>query len=197
MTYSGLEVLNLTQHRPGPIEETIARTRVTLRPVGGVAAVIPRTVTAAGATTYHFEGLNRTQVAELRAFVDLHCGALKPFWVPSYEADLTLAADAASGATSLSVVDNGYAANLWPGTGARRHLALYRPDLALVLTKVSAASGGTLTVTPGLSAARPATSTVSFLRLVRMVDVLEIEWRSCHVAAAELAVVELPAEAPL
>lgn len=203
--YQGYDVLDQRVHdRQGKLEEQSRRRFVLLDNVTGKRQAYIPTAAPAPLRTFLWTCASRAEVAQLRAFLDARKGRAVPFWLPSYQQDLVLAADAANAATSLTVQRIAYALQMFPSTGARRHLALYpHGGGTLTLRKVSDATDGDPTESLALSSALPqaypaATTIVSFLKLCRLEDDdVEIRWLGENVARASLRFRELPNEAPV
>lgn len=138
---------------------------------------------------------SRAEIASLLTWFHGVRGALAPFWWPTWQTDLILAAPIA-GAT-LTIVFTGYSARLFPFE-ARRHLAFIPLAGAIIHRRVLAAvdnEDGTETLT--LNAAVVGDfSFVSFLLYVRGSDALELAWGSDETAEARLTLTELPREVP-
>jgi hypothetical protein len=155
--------------------------------------------------TYHWTCQSLADIAELKAFLDARLGRLVPFWLPSLEHDLTLAVDRDAAHTFLDVVTIGYAANLFPDTGARRHLSIRKvSDGTAIYRKVTSASNNlngseSLHLDTSLGqAVTVAQWQVGFLRLCRLEDdVNAINYEARSYATCRLRVRELPHEAPL
>ena len=205
-TYLGLDVLDLTRHnRQGTLAETLRRKFRLLDPSTGKRVSDSQGKAPAPARPFLWTCLSRPEITAMLAFLDARKGRCVPFWLPSYQQDLTLAADAASGAISLTVRWINYTVQMFPQGGGRRHLALYDPNSSPVYRKVTAATdpGGRVTESLGLDATLPrafpaATTVVSFLKLCRLEeDRNRTNWLSRNVAEAEIMVRELPQEAPV
>ncbi len=201
-TYQGFDVLELepsaTSERSTDYTRSVFRhdsrtgkLRVTDR--SGVAVARP------GGFVWLMEG--RAEIQSYRDFIAARKGALVPFWVPSWQHDLLMAADLMAGNVSLLVSKIGYAKFMFP-TVARRHIAFLLADGTKFYRKVTAAVEGTdtetLTFDSSIGVLVPAASTmVSFLTLCRLaVDDPELTWHTRDVAEAILDFVELPQEVP-
>lgn len=204
-TWQSIEVLDLVEHnRSEPLEEVVRRRFSLLDTRTGHRRAIVPTRAPDPARAFHWTSFTRAQVASMRAFVDARRGMAVPFWLPSWQADLSLAADVGSGAVILTVRRMLYARLLFPGTAGRRHLAFHRRGQALLFAKVTAAtdpgSGATetLTVTPAIGAnLAAAATTIMFLKLCRLEDdEAEITWLNSRMADTILRVREVPTEAP-
>lgn len=204
-TYQGFDVLTAAGHnRRGRLVDSIARAVEVLDPGTGLRAGDTRAAAPNPVRPFLWTCFTQVQITALRDFVDARKGRAVPFWVLSHNQDLQLAADASSGATTLTVHWVGYTQRLFTLGGSRRHLALYAPGSAPIYRKVTAASDPgtglteTLTLDSPLAAALPAATTVlSFLRLCRLEDdAVTTRWITNDKAEAELRFRELPQEAP-
>jgi len=205
-TYLGLDVLDLTRHnREGTLAEIVRRKFVLLDPQTGQRVSDAQAAAPAPTRPFLWTCFSRPEITAMQAFLDARKGRCVPFWLPSYQQDLTLDQDAANGATSLTVKWVGYTGQMFPAGGGRRHLALYDPISAPVYRKVTAATdpGGRVTESLGLDSGTPrafpaATTVVSFLKLCRLEeDKTRTNWLSRGVAEAAITVRELPQEAPV
>ncbi len=142
----------------------------------------------------------RSEIQQFRDFVDLRMGALVPFWVPTWRADLVLDADAPSNASAISVKACGYSSRMFSST-ARRYLAIRTPAGGWIYRKATSASAVASSESIGLDSqvgtALPAGTAVSFLVLCRLADdAAEIDWKTAGVATAKTKFLELPREVP-
>lgn len=200
--YQGFDVLELEPSATGERstdyacstfrhDSRVGKLRVADR--SGVAVARP------GGFVWLMEG--RAEIQAYRDFIAARKGALVPFWVPSWQHDLVMAADLTAGNVSLLVSKIGYTKFMFP-TAARRHLAFILADGTKYYRTVTAAAEGTdtetLTLASAIGVLVPAASTmVSFLTLCRLaVDDPELTWHTRDVAEAVLDFVELPQEAP-
>lgn len=203
-TYLGLDVLDQVVHdRAGTVDETLRRKFALLDTGTGAREADTQALAPSPVRPFLWTCLSRADVAVLRAFLDARAGRCVPFWVPSYQQDLTLAADLPSAGSSATVRWVGYALHMFPPGGGRRHVALYEPGTSLTFRKVTAATdpGDGLTESLALSSPAPrlfpaASTIVSFLKLCRLEeDDVRIEWAGRGYAQAALRLRELPLEA--
>jgi len=154
---------------------------------------------------YAWTGLGLADVAALKAFVDARKGRAVPFWLPSLEHDLTLNGDHNSAHLFIDIVTIGYTENVYPYSGARRHL-FFRPLLGgtAFYRKVTSAVNNlngteTLYVDAALGVSVPVASwMVGFLRFCRLEeDEVEITWQARSYQTARIRIRELPFESPL
>lgn len=203
-TWLGYDVLELEPNRPGPIVDGISRDREVLDSQTGERWVDVLEAAAPHDKPFVWPCHGRAEALAQRAWLDTRKGLVVPVWVPTWESDLTLAGDALSGATELSIVRIQYAGLLWAASYARRHMAVYAtgaaPSYHYVTAAVDPGSGETetLTITPGLATACPAATTrISFLRFCRLAEqFVERTWSGGSYCQSEIPLVEIPKEAP-
>lgn len=143
----------------------------------------------------------RTEIDAMRAFIAARQGRLIPFWTPTYCAELVLAADALSAASSIVIATTGYGRYMFALT-ARKYIAITKPGGAFLIRKVAAVIDNgngteTLTLTSGLGEDVGRSTLVSFLALCRLdSDDPEIQWDGTDHAEANLVYREVPKEVP-
>lgn len=203
MTFRGFTVLDTRPDRPGAADEMFARSLVVSDPGTGKVHVDQRAAAPANEREVVFVLRGAGEIAAFMAFLDARLGVVMPFWLPTMQRDLMLSEDLKTGETDLHVQWVGYAADLYPQSRARHHLALYEPHLTMDLLHVIDATdtgGGTEELTLSAVAGRdyPATTTlVSFLRLVRLDEPhATLTWLSRDVVEASIKIRELPMEVP-
>ena len=154
--------------------------------------------------TLRFQLDGRADVADLLGFFDSRFGRLKPFWLPSWDTDLTLAeaVEAASGQLSIHSPElTGYHARVYPQGASRRHLQLDAWGFATVRAQVTGivshgAGVATLALNDPLAEAFPDWARVCFLRHCRFdTDEARLEFKGDY-AQCELPILELPNECP-
>lgn len=204
-SYLGFDVLDLVEHnRREPLEERVHRSFALLETATGLRRADEHSRSASPLRLFLWTVFNRTEAKAARDFLDGRKGRAVPFWLPSYQKDLTLAQDAAAAATILTIEHVRYTQLLFGTTGARRHFALYRPGSGMVFHKVTAATDPgdglteTLSITPALASTFPkGTTLLSFLKLCRLEeDEVELTWLSRDHADVVIHCRELPNEAP-
>ena len=149
---------------------------------------------------------SRDEITACRAWLALRRGRLTPFWLPSGQHDLVLAADVAPGSVTMVIQASGYTRYQFPAA-ARRYLCVTLLDGSgtRYYRRVTAAVAGVGTETLTLDAAfGPTTvipagrSRISFLHLVRLAsDAPELQWHTRDTAEIALECVELPGEVAL
>jgi hypothetical protein len=201
-TYGGVEVLPRLPRAPDLGSDVLERELEGLDPITGEKSVqLPSPVPVEG-RSLSWICESRAELVELLAFLQDRAGRLKPFWIPSWRQDLTLAVAASSGSSTLRIKSTGYASHVYPAGGYRRNLALRAPGGALQYRKATSAidqGDGTETVTldSPLSAALPLGSLLMFLELVRLdTDEPRVEFHHAGLMRATLPLLELPLEVP-
>ncbi len=204
MTYLGLDVLDQSPHnRRGLVGDDIRREFELLDTGTGTRSSDARGIAPTPVRPFQWTCFSRSAVTALRAFVHARRGRAVPFWVPTYQQDLTLATDLVSGGSTATMRWVGYAQHLFANTG-RRHLAFIQPGGTMLLRKVTATTDPATFVTEDLaldspvSPTQPAASTiVSFLRLCRLEsDEVVLDWRSRGIVEVTLQIHDLGVEAP-
>lgn len=202
------EDLHMHPNRAGTIDEAITRRFSLLDNQTGVRASEIMAVAPNADRPYTWTCLSRAESRILYDFIHSRKGRAIPIWIPSYQHDLTLAANVSIGAGSISVPQTlGYPANFLNGsTNARRHLHLRnRIDTfssarfyTRVGTSTPSGSNDVLTISPSANRTYNIADTmVSFLKLCRLAsDEVEIVWKSREVCEAVIRVVETPNDTP-
>lgn len=205
-TYLGYDVLDAVDfNRRGAIEERVQRLFVSLDTETGRRTSDEHSPAPAPTRPFTWTAFGRAEIVELFAFLDARKGRAIPFWVPSYQRDLQLAEDLAQNDTNVNLVWVRYAQQMFPGSGGRRHVALWEPRVSMSFHKIVDADDPgdglteSITITPVAPRLFPAATTlVSFLKLCRLEeDLTAISWPSASVAEAVLQAREIPNEAPL
>lgn len=204
-TYLGYDVLDLVEHNRRESFEERVRWRFTLLDTAtGKRTADAHDRASSPVRPFLWTAFSRTEAKAIRDFLDARRGRAVPFWLPSYQKDLTLAVDGVATGIILTVDHVRYAQLLFGDVGARRHVALHLPGGAFAFHKVTAATDPgnglteTLTVSPALAVAYPkATTLVCFLKFCRLdEDEVELTWLSRDHADAVIHCRELPNEAP-
>lgn len=207
MTYLGYTVLLLNPNRKENLEETVTRKLAILDTVSGIRKSDEHAAGPNPVRPFIWTAIGRPAVAELFAFLDERKGARVPFWFPSWQWDLALYSDLAATDGTAEINWVRYTQQMFPNTGARRHLAFYPlgvggETVPIDIYKVTDANDPadfqteTLTISPAASKLYPAATTViSFLKLVRLEeDGITIKGGFDR-AEATIQVRELPEEA--
>lgn len=206
MTYLGYDVLELNYNRVGGIEERLSRKFVLLDPKTGKRVADEQSPSPAAARPFTWTAFGRAEIAAMRQFLEARKGRAVPFWLPSFQWDLSLTEDLPETSAIATVQYVRYVQQMWGTTGARRHIALWTiGEGGMDYYRISNASDPANYVTESLTLDPVAvrdylleTTVISFLKLCRMdSDRVTIEYPSGRVAEATMPVRELPMEAPL
>lgn len=204
MTYLGLDVLDQVAHnRRGVYQDDGQRQFELLDSGTGTRSSDARGTAPTPVRPFLWSCFDRAAVAQLRAFVHARRGRAVPFWVPTYQQDLTLATDLASGGSTATIRWVGYTKHLYANTG-RRHLAFIQPGGTMLLRKVTGATDPATYITEDLALSSSVSPTqtaartiISFLRLCRLeADEVVLDWRGRGICEATLLIHDLGMEAP-
>lgn len=203
-TWHGFDVLTIEPNRSGPLDDELERRFALLDPQVGIRQPDERTPAPAPVRAFRWTAFSRQEVAVMRAFLDARKGRRVPFWLPSWQQDLRLAANVLAAQTVISAVWIGYTAQMFGTTEGRRHLASFAVNRDASYHHVTDANDPqdlvteSLTIAPGAGVDWAASTTIlSFLRFSRLEDdEVEITWHGPHTAEAILRVREIPHEAP-
>lgn len=202
--YLGAEILTIAPNRQGPTPQGQKLDPIVHDPVTRPPTVqTPNTQPSAGRSV-EFLTMDLGRVADLRTFLAARKGRQKPFWLPSWQKDLVIAAAAGAGVGTLVIRECGYATRIWPAGAARRHVLLRSPAGVIVPRRVSLAvsnGDGTETLTligpAGETTHGVAIDTTWLAMLMRFMrlddDNVAFEWDG-PVARLEIPVRELTAE---
>ena len=143
--------------------------------------------------THRWLLVGRAAIAAFRAWLAARAGKLKPFWLPSFQADLEVVAPVGGTDAFLTVANRGYAEGPGPVVG-RRDLLITTTGGARFLRRIGAASVldaarelVTIDRALGTTLQPEAFQRISFLRLVRLdTDHVEIAHLTDEVAEAVL-----------
>lgn len=200
--YLGLDVLTST---PGDADstETLSRRVAVVAADAGREVWDSQDATGALEREVLYRLIDRAAQAALRRFFAARAGALRPFWVPTWDADLATVGATGAGANLLVVEDGGYLEALAAAGVSREHLAIRLPSGAwdyLQVGEAEAAVGDLATLelwTPGPSEALPSGHRVSVLRHCRLgSDALELTHFDREYAEARLTFRELAVDCP-
>ncbi len=206
MSYLGYDVLELNYNRVGAFEERLRRKFVLLSSNTGRRIADEQAPAPAPSRPFTWTAIGRDEISAMRTFLDARRGRAVPFWLPSFQWDLALAADVAQNQSGATIRWVRYKQQMWGTTGARRHLALWSlGDGTMDFCRITGATDPanyqteTLTLDPVAQREYSSAKTVlSFLKFCRLdEDRVEVSYPSVNVAAATIRVRELPLEAPL
>jgi hypothetical protein len=201
--FKGFDVLEVAPNWDQGLSRTYARSTVVMDPETG-----PITVDDKGGTPIVSHDLpwwfdSHSKITALRAFILARYGMLKPFWNPTWDADLVLAEAATSGSSVINIQSMDYTRFFFPDP-ARRYLALLSRAGAAnrYVTVTGAIDNGdgteSLTLSAALTSDIPVDTTmISFLAFCRLSsDDTEIDWGNTEFAECPLGIQELPRELP-
>jgi hypothetical protein len=202
--YRGLDVLDLEPNAAHANDTAFRRSLQRLDPGPGALIVIDRSgVATLEAKSVPFMLRNRGEIDDFRTFLRNRKGRLNPFWFPTWQADLVLAAQADMGAVAISIANTGYTRFQFPSV-ARRDLAIILDGSHILYHRVVTAtevSGGTETL--GLEHAlesliNPGAVLISLLPCSRLAvdETPEFKWQTTNVVEATLQIQSLPGDTP-
>ncbi len=206
MIYLGYDVLELNYNRVGAFEERLKRKFVLLSSKTGRRIADEQAPAPATMRPFTWTAIGRDEIAVMCAFLDARKGRAVPFWLPSFQWDLALAADVAPNQSGATIRWVRYKQQMWGTTAARRHLALWSlgdgtMDFCRITDATDPANYETETLTLDPVSPREYTrarTVLSFLKFCRLDDDrVEVSYPSLQVAEATIRVRELPLEAPL
>ena len=206
MTYLGYDVLEFNYNRVGGIEERLHRKFVLLDPKTGKRVTDEQSPAPAGMRPVTRTAHGRAEITAMREFLDARAGRAVPFWLPSFQWDLSLTEDILEGQAIATVRWVRYTQQMWGTTGARRHVALWTlGNGAMDYYSIGDADDPadyeteSLTLDPAaVRAYSKDTTVVSFLKLCRLEDDrVEISYPTGRAAETTIRVRELPLEAPV
>lgn len=205
MTYRGSPVFPVEPNGREAPGERLSRAVTRLGALPGQYAFHDPVGVTSRARSVTWTMLDADAIDTARAFLTACRGRKNPFWLPTWLQDYRLAADAATGAGTLSIVDAGYTSRMYPLTH-RRDLALITAGGAspvVSCVRVGSASDvgatETLTLTGGTvpvdcPAAHTMLSHLLFVRLAE--DRQTVRYLTPTLAEWTFGVVELPSEVP-
>lgn len=197
-SYLGFDVLLAPPNTRDDVQETFRRSIAQNDPGLGLVDRWTRDTAPQLDRSYLWTCTTRSEIAQLKAWLDARCGQAIPFWIPTGRRDLLLAAPIGADATTFVVLNTGYTQFAFPHK-ARRHVAFLTADP--LLRAITSASDLGATEQLGLSSALgvlvPASALVSNLVLCRLAtDAPTITYHSDSKAECTLAYVEIPEETP-
>jgi hypothetical protein len=195
--YLGVDVLATEPNRAGELTGSFDRRAGVFDGKTGAVSLIDLTgMPIIGRRNCSFIYETRAEIAAFRTFRRLRKGKQKPFWFPTFNHDLPLNADQASGST-LVIYRVGYKDRMFSNP-ARRFLCIAINGTQYfreVLSVIEDATTETLTLDSAIPVAIPQTSVISFLVLSRLaVDDPPLTWKTLSVAEAILDIIEIPRE---
>ncbi len=141
-----------------------------------------------------------SEIARFREFIQRRYGRTVSFWMPSFRADLRLAADVTSpGAVSIDVIDGGYLA-FSAGNNQRKNISIELKNGTVMRRRINSAAYSSPNVTSlGLDAATGHAFTrddifrISFLSRYRFgSDEVKLVWYNPSVVTSDITIVTVP-----
>lgn len=203
MYYKGYEVLTETADRGAATSARHARGLSVIASTVGRRLVLDRWGVPSVVRSFSWVAFGRPEVAALRAFIARRKGRVAPCWLPTGQADLTLAQSASAGADRLVIRRAGYASLVFPTGSGRRYITVSRQDGTLQAVQINSALDNqdgteTLVLSDTLHESYQAGAHFSYLVLCRLdSDEVRLAFTSPSVCEAQLSFVELPKETPL
>ena len=200
-TYKGYDVLEVAPNWGANLSRNYKRSMIGLDSKTGGIWVDDRAGSPRVGTPISWFLGSHADVTPLRSFLDQRKGQLVPFWLPTWDVDLVLAAPITATATTLSIQWIGYTRYFFQNQ-ARRYLAFMRIGQAPIFREIvgafeNADGTETLTLDSSTGVALPVDVQISFLALSRQdSDSVEIDWASTDQGQANLAMREIPSEVP-
>lgn len=204
-TYLGVDVLDGPFDSAGLVLDTPARRITVIGPGPGAPWVDAHEAVPRYRRTLRIWNQGPDDLADLIGWLDARRGRALPFWLPSWDADLTLwePAEPESGIiTVYSPEDLGYHALEFPAGPSRRHLLILAAGIDPIYCRVTAIedhSGGAaaLALDDSLAEGLPLGARISFLRWCRQdVDEARILFHPTGVSECDLPIIEIPQECP-
>ena len=154
------------------------------------------------AFTYEHVVLDLSNATELWTWLDVCFGRLNASWVPTFDADLQLSTDLASGSSSVVIKACNFTSGFFPLL-ARRYLALYASPGSVAVKRITGSSDGgatetlTLSATAGINVSKE-TGYIGFAAYARLAeDEVTLDWVAPGVGRITLSFLDVPIEAPL
>jgi hypothetical protein len=205
VTYQGFEVLTAEPNGAHDRDTDSSRSLAALDSGFGKVNVDDRSgIALVKPNGFSWFCYGRSEIALAGEFLQRAFGSLTPFWVPTYQHDLPLAANYTGNATTISIQNVGYT-NAFLAFPARRFVAFLMLDgsgnryYREITGSVDAGTTETLTLDSAIRATDIVKEQclVSFLTLVRLaVDDPEITWHRTDLCEVALDFEEVPFEVP-
>ena len=197
-SYLGFDVLLAPPNTREEVQETFRRSVAVNDPGLGLVDRWTRDSAPQLDRSYLWSCKTRSEIAQMKAWLNARCGQAIPFWLPTGRRDLLLAGDIGAAATTFATLNTGYTQFAFQHK-ARRHVAFL--TAAPILRAITSASDLGTTEQLGLSSALgvlvPASTLVSHLVLCRLAtDAPTIIYHSDAKAECTLPYVEVPEETP-
>ena len=205
MSYLGYDTLEINYNRLGAFQERHRRKFVLLDSKTGSRTADEQAPAPAPIRPFTWTALGDVEIAAMRAFLHARMGRAVPFWLPSFQWDLSLAQDVVQNQAIVTIHWVRYVQQMWGTTGARRHIAVWTlgfPEMDFYRVSDAVDPGDYLTETltldpPAIRNYPVAQRILSFLKLCRLdQDLVEVSYPRVGAAEATIRVRELPTAAP-
>jgi hypothetical protein len=204
--YLGIDLLEIPGDGQVPRDDAFGRAFTLVGPGTGKRIPDDPVGVSSAVREYQWVGIGAADVQALKDFVDARKGRAHAFWLHTFEEDLRIASLALSGQSFIEIEAIGYAANLFPASAGRRHIAIINRVTGVTLIRKITAAENLLNGLESLTLDSPLTQTISgsaqwrtsFLRLCRLEDdavVFAFDGRAY--TTAQIRAREVPLEAPL
>lgn len=205
--YRGLDVLDLEPNGALANDTAYRRSLQKLDPGPGRLTVIDRS----GLPTLDAKGIpfllaSRAEITDFLTFVRRRKGRLVPFWNPTWQSDLSLAALATAGSTAISIVNTNYSRFQFQAVARRDIAIIFLDHSGILYHRVTAAveiNNGTETLAletghPLARTLNPGAVMISFLPCSRLAtdDTPLFKWHTTTVVEATLQAQSLPGDTP-
>lgn len=206
-SYLSLPVLEIEPNRKDGFEDTSSWEQDTIDFDVGLWKRDTVRTTAQTQHDFLFSNFSREEMSGLRDFFNDRQGAYLPFWIPSWNRDMTLWGSHAGGTDTLVINDIGYASHGFPtGIHARKHLAISKVTGGARVWRYCGVAGavdngnGSEIVTLMSNLDLDLTveeADICFLLYGRFAsDTLTLPWHNEVLSEASITVIELPTEVP-
>jgi hypothetical protein len=203
-TYKGHDILELNYNRLGSFQVGHRRKFSLLDSKTGLRHSDEHSPAPATGRPFTWTAFGDAEIAAMRTFLEARRGRAIPFWLPTYQWDLSLAEDVVATQAIITIHYVRYVQQFWGTTGARRHIGIWTltegmMDFYGIADADDPGDYLTETLTLDTPAVRdyPAQQRIlSFLKFCRLDnDLVEISYPRPGIAQATIQVRELPNEA--
>ena len=197
-TYLGVPVLDSITGADAPAEDSPSR-RITVLGGPGPFGLDAHEALQRYRRTLLIQCFNATEVDEVYAFMDARLGRLRPFWLPTWDMDLTVNSYIAA-SVDLAIEYCGYSSLMFPLGASRRHIQVTSPSGTIYRRRITGATWATgpeaLVLSAAIAEGLPAGTRIGFLRYCHLDDDIAKMAFAGGYAECELPVIELPQECP-
>lgn len=201
-TFLDTEVLDVMPNRSGPVDDEFDRRMEVLDSGTGLPWIDPLEPAPGVTRTFRWSAFGAGEIHRLLSFLIARRGCAIPFWAPTWQQDLSLAANKNAGAAEILIENCGYTTGQFARGLGRRHLAVLTRGGSWSYYAVTAAAdegdSERLTISPPAAGAWTVQGTlISFLRFCRLAeDEVELTCHSPEVFEAAIPYCELTQQTP-